>query len=149
MGTSVLMSPPSEVLVIVIGAVLLVLAVLAVIAAVVTGQDAKVHLDGFGVNSTTTALWVFCAGALTMLLLALAWSAFRWAARRARERRRELKQLRADEAAAADNRAAHREVDDGRDMDVRDEVRDTPTGARAGSVDDGHERRYVAGDDRY
>jgi type VI protein secretion system component VasK len=137
--------------VIVIGAILLVLAVLAVIAAVVTGRDVNVHLDGFGVHSTTTVLWVFCAGAVTMLLLALSWSAFRHAARRARMRRRELKQLRAEEAAAADNRAAHREVEDGRDLDVRDSADGTTasTGAHAGSVDDGHERRYVAGDDRY
>jgi type VI protein secretion system component VasK len=138
--------------VIVIGAVLLVLAVLAVIAAVDTGRDVNVHLNGFGVDSTTTVLWVFCAGAVTMLLLALSWSAFRWAARRARMRRRELKQLKADEAAAADNRAAHRDADDGRDVDVRDRHGyddDVVTPAQAGTVDDGHERRYVAGDDRY
>jgi hypothetical protein len=139
--------------VIVIGAVLLVLAALAVIAAVVTGRDVNVHLSGFGVDSTTTVLWVFCAGAATMLFLALAWSSFRRAARRARMRRRELKQLRAEEAAAADNRAAHREVDDGRDVDVRDPQAygddPDPSPAHVGTVDDGHERRYVAGDDRY
>jgi type VI protein secretion system component VasK len=136
--------------VIVIGAILLVLAVLAVIAAVVTGRDVNVHLNGFGVHSTTTVLWVFCAGAVTMLLLALSWSAFRYAARRARMRRRELKQLKADEAAAADNRAAYRD-DDARGVDIRDTADGSTasTGAHASSVDDGHERRYVAGDDRY
>jgi ABC-type nickel/cobalt efflux system permease component RcnA len=137
--------------VIVIGAILLVLAALGVIAAVVTGGDVNVHLSGFGVDSTTTVLWVFCAGALTMLFLALAWSSFRRAARRARMHRRELKQLRAEEATAADNRASHREVDDGRDLDVRDrhEHADEPSPAHVGTVDDGHERRYVAGEDRY
>jgi hypothetical protein len=142
--------------VIVIGAILLVLATLGVIAAVVTGRDVKVHLSGFGVDSTVTVLWVFCAGALTMLCLALAWSSFRRAARRARMRRRELKQLRAEEATAAENRASHREVDDGRDLDGQDlDVRDRhehvgePTPAHVGTVDDGHERRYVAGEDRY
>ncbi len=136
---------------IVIGVVLLVLAALAVIAAVVTARDVNVHLSGFGVDSTTTALWVFCAGAVTMLLLALALSAFRRAARRARMRRRELKQRRAEDAAAADNRAAHRELDDERGVDVRDrqDADDGASPAAVGSVDDGHERRYVAGDDRY
>lgn len=141
---------------IVVGAVFLVLAALAVMAAVATGRDANVHLSGLGVDSTTTVLWIFCAGAATMLFLALAFGAFRRAARQARMRKRELKQLRAEESAAADSRAAHREADDslssgsGRGVDVRDGPHhdDEPSPATVGTVDDGRERRYVAGDDR-
>lgn len=125
---------------IVIGVVFLVLAALAVIGAVVTGRDVNVHLSGFGVDSTTTVLWVFCAGAATMLFLALSWSSFRRAARRARMRRRELKQLRAEEAEAG----AHRDVDM-RDRELMDDTRT----ASVVPADDGRERRYVAGDDQY
>jgi hypothetical protein len=121
--------------VIIIGVVFLVLAALGVAAAIVTGRDVNVHLDGFGVNSTVSVLWVFCAGALAMLLLLIALSAFRRAARRRRAQRRELKQLRAEESAAAESRALHREDPvDLRDSDAVDEV--------------GSERRYVPGDDR-
>jgi uncharacterized protein HemY len=121
--------------VIVIGVVFLVLAALGVAAAIVTGRDVNVHLDGFGVNSTVSVLAVFCAGALAMLLLLIALSMFRRAARRRRAQRRELKQLRAEETAAADSRALHREDPvDLRDSDAVDEP--------------GPERRYVPGDDR-
>ncbi len=91
---------------IVIGLILLVLAALAAVAAVHTGQNVRVHLDGYGVHTTTSVLWVFCAGAVAMLLLVLALAAFARAARRRRIRRRELKAQRADEAAAEENRAA-------------------------------------------
>ena len=128
---------------IVIGAVFLVLAVLGAVAAVVTGRDVDVRLDGFGVTSTTTVLWVFCAGALAMLFLVLALSSFRRAARRRRAQRRELKQLRAEESAAAETRAAHRDEP----LDVRDSV-DGRAETQTVPVDDGRERRYVAGDDR-
>lgn len=128
---------------IVIGAVLLVLAVLAVGAAVDTARDVNVHLSGFGVDATTTVLWVFCAGAATMLVLLLALAAFRRAARKSRQRRRELKQLKADEADAG----AHRDVDlrgDGRDAVTTGDTR-TADGV---DVEDGRERRYVADNDR-
>ena len=120
---------------IVIGVVFLVLAALGVAAAIVTGRDVNVHLDGFGVNSTVSVLAVFCAGALAMLLLLIALSMFRRAARRRRAQRRELKQLRAEETAAAESRALHREDP----VDLRD----------SDDVDEpGPERRYVPGDDR-
>jgi flagellar biosynthesis/type III secretory pathway M-ring protein FliF/YscJ len=130
--------------VIVIGAVFLVLAALGVAAAVVTGRDVNVHLDGFGVNSTVSVLWVFCAGALAMLFLLIALAAFRRAARRRRAQRRELKQLRSEEsaaAAAAETRAAHREDPvDLRDGEAVDDSR---------TLDDpGPERRYVPGETR-
>jgi hypothetical protein len=135
--------------VIVIGAVFLVLAALAAVAAVVMGRDVEVHLHGFGVDVTTDVLWVFCAGAVAMLLLVIALSAFRRAARRRRNQRRELKALRAEEAAAAEARAAQ----GGRDaaaaadpVDVRE-----PDGAHAyrGDADDpGPERRYVPGEEK-
>jgi uncharacterized membrane protein len=136
--------------VIVIGAVFLVLAVLGAIAAVVTGRDVDVRLDGFGVNSTTSVLWVFCAGALAMLFLLIALAAFRRAARKRRAQRRELKQLRAEESAAAENRyaegkASHR---DESALDVRDSDPDGRADTQTVPVDDGRERRYVAGDDR-
>ena len=131
---------------IVLGAIFLVLAALATVAAVDTARDVNVHLNGFGVDSTTTALWVFCAGAVTMLLLLLALAAFRRAARKSRARRRELKQLRSDETATA------------RDVDVRDSEgghRAEEVPAHAGpstyvaGADDGRERRYVAEDDTH
>jgi hypothetical protein len=127
---------------IVIGVVFLVLAALGVGAAVEAGRDVNVHLDSFGVSATVSVLWVFCAGALAMLLLLISLSAFRRAARRRRQQRRELKQLRAEEAAAADNRAAHREDP----VDVRDRPID---GSDLAAADDpGPERRYVPGDER-
>jgi membrane protein implicated in regulation of membrane protease activity len=129
--------------VIVIGAVFLVLAALGAVAAVVMGRDVQVHLSGFGVDVTTDVLWVFCAGALAMLLLVIALSAFRRAVRRRRNQRRELKQLRAEEAAAAEARAAQ----GGGAVDVRE-----PDAAHANhrsDVDDpGPERRYVPGEER-
>jgi hypothetical protein len=130
--------------VIVLGAIFLVLAALATVAAVDTARDVNVHLNGFGVDATTTALWVFCAGAATMLLLLLALAAFRRAARKSRARRRELKQLRSEDAATA------------RDVDLRDSegehrAEDVPAhagpGAYVAGADDGRERRYVADDD--
>lgn len=133
---------------IVIGAVFLVLAALAAVAAVDTARNVDVHLSGFGVDATTTALWVFCAGAATMLALLIALAAFRRAARKSRERRRELKALRESDV----DRDAARDVDAGqhRDVDVRDDdmVGDGRT-AHVVPADDGRERRYVAGDDRY
>jgi flagellar biosynthesis/type III secretory pathway M-ring protein FliF/YscJ len=139
--------------VIVIGAVFLVLAALAVVAAVVTGRDVRVTLDGFGVHSTTSVLWVFCAGAIAMLLLLLALSAFRRAARRRRNQRRELRQLRAEEALAAENRAAEdRDKGDHRaesTVDVRNSDADeTRAFGDARAQDPGPERRYVPGDER-
>jgi type II secretory pathway pseudopilin PulG len=107
------------------------------------GRDVQVHLSGFGVDVTTDVLWVFCAGALAMLLLVIALSAFRRAVRRRRNQRRELKQLRAEEAAAAEARAAQ----GGGAVDVRE-----PDAAHANhrsDVDDpGPERRYVPGEER-
>ncbi len=153
---------------IVIGAVFLVLAALGVIAAVVMGRDVQVSLDGFGVNVTTDVLWVFCAGALAMLLLLIALSAFRRAGRRRRAQRRELKQLRAEEALAAENRAqprpevrAEHRADP---VDVRDTTdttdmtdtthttdatvgRTSAEGARVPTDDPGPERRYIPGDE--
>ena len=159
---------------IVIGAVLLVLAALAAIAAVVTGRNVQVHLNGFGVDSTTNVLWVFCAGAVAMLLLVLALAAFRRGARRRRAKRRELEARRAEELAAAEARGAAGgqvaptdspaaagssrsadstttvdsppAVDSSRAVDVRE-----PEGAHAyrGEGDDpGPERRYVPGEER-
>lgn len=122
---------------IVIGVVFLVLAALGVAAAVDAGRDVNVHLDSLGMNTTVSVLWVFCAGAVAMLLLLISLSAFRRAARRRRRQRRELKQLRAEEAAAADNRAAHREEP----VDVRD-------GRGAADIDPEAERRYIPGEER-
>jgi len=122
----------------VIGVVFLVLAALAVAAAISTGRDVNVQLDGYGVSATTSVLWIFCAGAIAMLCLVIALSAFRRAGRRRRARRRELKQLRAEESETAAIRAAHR--DDA--VDVRD---DQPT---AMVSEPGPERRYVPDDDR-
>jgi membrane protein implicated in regulation of membrane protease activity len=147
--------------VIVIGAVFLVLAALAAVAAVVMGRDVTVHLHGFGVDVTTDVLWVFCAGAVAMLLLVIALSAFRRAARKRRNQRRELKALRAEEAAAAETRAAQggREVDASSDgspsgsaaapshaVDVR-ETEGAHAYRRDGD-DPGPERRYVPGEER-
>jgi membrane protein implicated in regulation of membrane protease activity len=124
--------------VIVIGVVFLVLAALGAVAAVDAGRDVDVHLNLFGTNVTVSVLWVFCAGALAMLLLMISLSAFRRAARRRRRQRRELKQLRNEEAAAAENKAAHREDP----VDVRD-------GRGAGDIDDPEaERRYIPGEER-
>jgi hypothetical protein len=123
--------------VIVIGVVFLVLAALGAVAAVDAGRDVDVHLDIFGTHVTVSVLWVFCAGALAMLLLLISLSAFRRAARRRRRQRRELKQLRAEETAAAENRAAHREDP----VDVRD---DHP----GADIDPEAERRYIPGEER-
>src|SRR6185437_728690 len=150
----------------VIGVVLLVLAVLGAIAAVDVGRDVRVTLDGFGVHSTTSVLWVFCAGALAMLLLLLALAAFRRAGRRRRIRRREEKQLRADEAAAAEAREAELRAEGAREAEARAaqgsttqtagtetapvDVRDAE-GAhayRSNPDDPGPERRYVPGEER-
>ena len=138
---------------IVIGAVFLVLAALAAVAAVVTARDVSVHLSGFGVDATTTVLGVFCAGAVAMLLLVLSLAAFRRAARKSRARRRELKQLRSDEATAPETRDDAMDRDsihrDG-DVNLRNErVPAGDAGAHVAHVDDGRERRYVAGDERY
>ena len=127
---------------IVIGVVFLVLCALGVGAAVDAGRDVNVHLDSFGVSATVSVLWVFCAGALAMLLLLISLSAFRRAARRRRNQRRELKALRAEEAAAAESRAAHREDP----VDVRD--RPVDGGTDASTDDPGPERRYVPGEER-
>jgi len=130
--------------VIVIGAVFLVLAALAAVAAVDTTRNVDVHLSGFGVDATTTALWVFCAGAATMLALVIALAAFRRAARRSRERRRELRQLRETDTGRDADVGLHRDVDV-RDGDAAGDGRT----AHVVPADDGRERRYVAGDDRY
>jgi uncharacterized membrane protein len=148
--------------VIVIGVVFLVLAALAAVAAVQTGRNVNVHLDGFGVHATTTALWVFCAGAVAMLLLLIALAAFRRAARKARARRRELKQQRAEDALATENyRAQTRaEVKDEVRAEVKEEAkaehRAEPLDVRDSSPvpandipgdDPGFERRYIPGDE--
>lgn len=130
---------------IVIGAVFLVLAALAAVVAVDTARDVNVHLSGFGVDATTTALWVFCAGAGTMLVLLLALAAFRRAARKSRARRRELRQLRSDEAAAARD-VDLREREDGRADEVP--AHSSPS-AYVSGAEDGRERRYVADDEHY
>ena len=81
---------------IVIGAVLLVLAALAAPQPSGPGATCKSTSTGFGVDSTTNVLWVFCAGAVAMLLLVLALAAFRRGARRRRAKRRELEARRAE-----------------------------------------------------
>jgi uncharacterized membrane protein len=153
--------------VILIGLVLLVLVALAAVAAVHTGQNVRVHLDGYGVHTTTSVLWVFCAGAVAMLLLVLALAAFARAARRRRLRRRELKAQRAEEAAAEENRAADARAAQDRapephqteapgaptpvgraqPVDVR-EGEPSPAAHAYHAEDPGPERRYVPGDER-
>ncbi len=159
---------------IVIGLILLVLAALAAVAAVHTGQNVRVHLDGYGVHTTTSVLWVFCAGAVAMLLLVLALAAFARAARRRRIRRRELKAQRAEEAAAEENRAAENRTAEARAaearageaqaaeappasvgatrvdqaVDVRQADAAQPAHAYSEVDDPGPERRYVPGDER-
>jgi uncharacterized membrane protein len=154
--------------VILIGLVLLVLVALAAVAAVHTGQNVRVHLDGYGVHTTTSVLWVFCAGAVAMLLLVLALAAFARAARRRRLRRRELKAQRAEEAAAEESRAADARaaqdrapephqteaaavaptpVDRAQPVDVR-EGEPGPAAHAYQAEDPGPERRYVPGDER-
>jgi uncharacterized membrane protein len=115
--------------VIVIGAVALVLAALGVIGAVDMGRGVNVTLDGFGVHTTTTVLWVFVAGAVAMLLLVISLAALRRGMRKRRAKRRELKQLRRDGAGAHSAEAPHDSVD------LRED-------------DPSSERRYVPGSDR-
>jgi uncharacterized membrane protein len=140
---------------ILIGLVLLVVVALAAVAAVHTGQDVRVHVDGYGQHVTTSVLWVFVAGAVAMLLLVLALAAFARAARRRRMRRRELKAQRADEAAAEEQRAADARAADARHAEAREtEAPGAPvaatSAAHAYQADDdpGPERRYVPGDER-
>ncbi len=142
---------------IVIGVVLLVLAALAAVAAVHSGQHVQVHLNGYGQHLTTSVLWVFCAGAVAMLLLVLALALFARSARRGRMRRRELKAQRAEEAAAQSRQAEARQAEArvaetpaNAPLDVRDqEPAPAAHAAHAyGDADDpGPERRYVPGED--
>ena len=133
------------------------------------GRDVQVHLSGFGVDVTTDVLWVFCAGAVAMLLLVIALSAFRSAARdggansaasskrsgprkppqprpgprrAARPSRRRARARRPAQASTPSSGPANTSGA----VDVRE-----PEGAHAyrGDVDDpGPERRYVPGEER-
>ena len=120
---------------IVIGAVALVLAALGVIGAVDMGRNVNVTLDGFGLHITTSVLWVFASGAVAMLLLMIALGALRRGMRKRRAKRRELKQLRRDGAAAHSMDAGPGAVHEPGTLDLRED-------------DPSSERRYTPGDER-
>jgi hypothetical protein len=77
----------------ILGLLLIVLAVGATLVAVLGAPTARVEFELGGLSLSMGPLWVFFAGAATVLLLVLGLELIRAGARRARRRRRDKKEL--------------------------------------------------------
>jgi len=80
--------------VIVLGVLLLVVVAVVVIAAVVAGDD-PAQLNLVGASIDTTVRWIFITGAISLLVFVAGVALLAAGSRRARGRRREVKQLKA------------------------------------------------------
>lgn len=77
----------------VLGLILIVIAALALLAALVGGANDPATLSLGSVKWETNAMWLFVAGAVALLLLVIGIDLVRVALRKARQRRRDAKEL--------------------------------------------------------
>jgi len=105
--------------VIVIAVVLLLLIAVVVVAAVYAGNE-PTTLDLLNATIDTSVRWIFLTGALCVLVAVFAVSLLLNGLRRARKRRHELQDLKADRSERP------RDRDDRQDPDERDHFESTP-----------------------